>query len=64
MTLELFSGILIFFLKLRNDITFIISMIILIIIWLITFFFFTKIHKNLMKNYDKLIVVKNFWSDY
>ena len=58
MTVELFSGLLIIYLGLKNDILFMISIIFLISIWLSTALLFTRIHQKLTEGYEFLLIKK------
>ena len=58
MTVELFSGLLIIYLGLKNDILFMISIIFLISIWLSTALLFTRIHQKLTEGYESLLIKK------
>ena len=63
MILELFSAFMLVY-YLRSNLL-ILCLIILLVIWLITFVFFTKLHQSLLDGYDKKIVdklVKINWS--
>ena len=56
MIIELLSGFMLVY-HFRSDL-FILCLIILLVIWLITFVFFTKLHQSLLGGYDKIIVDK------
>jgi hypothetical protein len=56
MILELFSAFMLVY-YLRSNLL-ILCLIILLVIWLITFVFFTKLHQSLLGGYDKIIVDK------
>ena len=63
MILELFSAFMLVYYLRYNPL--ILCLIILLVIWLITFVFFTKLHQSLLDGYDKKIVdklVKINWS--
>ena len=57
MSVELLSGVLIFIYHPKSIDYFLISMIILIMIWLITAAYFAKSHQSLLNGYDKRKVV-------
>ena len=56
MIIELLSGFMLVYYFRSN--LFILCLIILLVIWLITFVFFTKLHQSLLGGYDKIIVNK------
>ena len=56
MIIELLSGFMLVY-YFRSNLL-ILCLIILIVIWLITFVFFTKLHQSLLGGYDKIIVDK------
>ena len=56
MILELFSAFMLVY-YFRSNLL-ILCLIILLVIWLITFVFFTKLHQSLLGGYDKIIVDK------
>ena len=56
MIMELLSGFMLVY-YFRSNLL-ILCFIILIVIWLITFVFFTKLHQSLLGGYDKIIVDK------
>ena len=56
MIIELLSGFMLVYYFRSN--LFILCLIILLVIWLITFVFFTKLHQSLLGGYDKIIVDK------
>ena len=56
MIIELLSGFMLVYYFRSN--LFILCLIILLVIWLITFLFFTKLHQSLLGGYDKIIVDK------
>ena len=56
MILELFSAFMLVYYLRYNPL--ILCLIILLVIWLITFVFFTKLHQSLLGGYDKIIVDK------
>ena len=56
MVLELFSAVMLVY-YFRSNLL-ILCLIILLVIWLITFVFFTKLHQSLLGGYDKIIVDK------
>ena len=56
MILELLSAFMLVY-YIRSNLL-IICLIILLVIWLITFVFFTKLHQSLLGGYDKIIVDK------
>ena len=56
MVLELFSAVMLVYYFWSNLL--ILCLIILLVIWLITFVFFTKLHQSLLGGYDKIIVDK------
>ena len=56
MILELLSAIMLVYYIRSNLLT--VCLIILLVIWLITFVFFTKLHQSLLGGYDKIIVDK------
>ena len=58
MTVELFSGVLIIYLGLKNDALFIISIIFLILIWISTALLFTPIHQKLTSGYKSSLIKK------
>ena len=63
MILELLSAFMLVYYIRSNLLT--VCLIILLVIWLITFVFFTKLHQSLLDGYDKKIVdklVKINWS--
>ena len=56
MIIELLSGFMLVY-YFRSNLL-ILCLIILLVIWLITFVFFTKLHQSLLGGYDKIIVDK------
>ena len=56
MIIELLSGFMLVYYFRSN--LFILCLTILLVIWLITFVFFTKLHQSLLGGYDKIIVNK------
>ena len=56
MILELLSAFMLVYYIRSNLLT--VCLIILLVIWLITFVFFTKLHQSLLGGYDKIIVDK------
>ena len=56
MIIELLSGFMLVYYFRSNLLIF--CLIILLVIWLITFVFFTKLHQSLLGGYDKIIVDK------
>ena len=56
MIIELLSGFMLVYYFRSN--LFILCLTILLVIWLITFVFFTKLHQSLLGGYDKIIVDK------
>ncbi len=56
MIIELLSGFMLVY-YFRSNLL-ILCLIILLVIWLITFVFFTKLHQSLLGGYDKIIVKK------
>jgi len=56
MIIELLSGFMLVY-YIRSNLL-ILCLIILLVIWLITFVFFTKLHQSLLGGYDKIIVDK------
>ena len=56
MIIELLSGFMLVY-YFRSNLL-ILCLIILLVIWLITFVFFTKLHQSLLGGYDKIIVNK------
>ena len=56
MIIELLSGFMLVYYFRSN--LFILCLTILLVIWLITFVFFTKLHQSLLGGYDKIIVKK------
>ena len=56
MIIELLSGFMLVYYFQSNLL--ILCLIILLVIWLITFVFFTKLHQSLLGGYDKIIVDK------
>jgi len=56
MIIELLSGFMMVY-YFRSNLL-ILCLIILLVIWLITFVFFTKLHQSLLGGYDKIIVDK------
>ena len=56
MIIELLSGFMLVYYIRSNLLIF--CLIILLVIWLITFVFFTKLHQSLLGGYDKIIVDK------
>ena len=56
MIIELLSGFMLVYYFRSN--LFILCLTILLVIWLITFVFFTKLHQSLLDGYDKIIVDK------
>jgi len=58
MTVELFSGLLIIYLGLKNDALFIISIIFLTLIWISTALLFTPIHQKLTSGYKSSLIKK------
>ena len=56
MILELLSAFMLVYYIRSNLLNF--GLIILLVIWLITFVFFTKLHQSLLEGYDKIIVDK------
>ena len=56
MIIEILSGFMLVYYFRSN--LFILCLIILLVIWLITFVFFTKLHQSLLGGYDKIIVKK------
>ena len=56
MIIELLSGFMLVYYFRSN--LFILCLTILLVIWLITFAFFTKLHQSLLGGYDKIIVDK------
>ena len=56
MIIELLSGFMLVY-YFRSNLL-ILCLIILLVIWLITFAFFTKLHQSLLGGYDKIIVDK------
>ena len=56
MIIELISGFMLVY-YFRSNLL-ILCLIILLVIWLITFVFFTKLHQSLLGGYDKIIVNK------
>ena len=56
MIIELLSGFMLVY-YFRSNLL-ILCLIILLVIWLITFVFFTKLHQSLLDGYDKIIVDK------
>ena len=56
MIMELLSGFMLVYYFRSN--LFILCLTILLVIWLITFVFFTKLHQSLLGGYDKIIVNK------
>ena len=58
MSVEIFSGLLIIYLGLKNDILFTISMTFLILIWISTALLFTSIHQRLTNGYELSLIKK------
>ena len=60
MLVELFTGFIIFFdfSFIQGDFIFYISIFFLLCIWAITGFVFTKLHNELLKGYDELLIQK------
>ena len=58
MIIEILSGFLLLKPSFNSNIFFIISVFILIVIWVTTFLFFTKIHQDLSNGYNRLTVNK------
>ena len=56
MIIEILSGFMLVYYFRSN--LFILCLTILLVIWLITFVFFTKLHQSLLGGYDKIIVKK------
>ena len=56
MIIEILSGFMLVYYFRSN--LFILCLTILLVIWLITFVFFTKLHQSLLGGYDKIIVNK------
>ena len=56
MIIEILSGFMLIY-YFRSNLL-ILCLIILLVIWLITFVFFTKLHQSLLGGYDKIIVKK------
>ena len=56
MLLEMGSGLIMIYLKHKESLLFLISMLVLIFIWIITAVFFTTLHGKLTRGYDSLTV--------